>query len=67
MPRITPPVQKISQRLHLTQDLAQGRAVSLDDKHAYYLRNVRLLEVGASLFLFNRPDCEWRWRFPALP
>ena len=66
MPRITPPVQKISQRLHLTQDLAQGRAVSLDDKQAHYLRNVLRLEVGASLFLFNGRDGEWRGRIAAL-
>jgi 16S rRNA (uracil1498-N3)-methyltransferase len=66
MPRITPPVQKISQRLHVTQDLAQGRPVSLDDKQAHYLRNVLRLEVGASLFLFNGRDGEWRGRIAAL-
>jgi len=66
MPRITPPVQKISQRLHVTQDLQADGAVTLDDKQAHYLRNVLRLEVGAQLFLFNGRDGEWRGRIAAL-
>ena len=66
MPRITPPVQKISQRLHVTQDLRVEEAVTLDDKQAHYLRNVLRLELGAQLLLFNGRDGEWRGRIAAL-
>ena len=66
MPRISPPVQKISQRLHVTQDLRLGGAVTLDDKKAHYLRNVLRLELGAQIFLFNGRDGEWRGRIATL-
>jgi 16S rRNA (uracil1498-N3)-methyltransferase len=66
MPRISPPVQKISQRLHVTQDLRLGCAVTLDDKQAHYLRNVLRLALGARIFLFNGRDGEWRGHITAL-
>ena len=62
MPRSAPAVQKISQRLHVVQDLASGQTVSLDDKQAHYLKNVLRLDMGAQLLLFNGRDGEWRAR-----
>jgi 16S rRNA (uracil1498-N3)-methyltransferase len=59
MPRTAPPVQKISQRLHVTQDLAVGQSITLQDKQAHYLRNVLRLEAGARLLFFNGRDGEW--------
>ena len=46
MPRSAPPVQKISQRLHVTQDLAARQQLILADKQAHYLRNVLRLEAA---------------------
>lgn len=66
MPRITPPVQKIAQRLHVTQDLSAEAAIVLQDKQAHYLRNVLRLEVGAHLALFNGRDGEWRAEIEAI-
>ncbi|MGB0699361.1 MAG: RNA methyltransferase PUA domain-containing protein, partial [Parvibaculales bacterium] len=60
MPRSAPPVQKISQRLHVTQDLAARQQLILADKQAHYLRNVLRLEAGAQLLFFNGRDGEWR-------
>ena len=63
MPRSAPPVQKISQRLHVTQDLAARQQLILADKKAHYLRNVlRLLEAGAQILFFNGRDGEWLGR-----
>jgi 16S rRNA (uracil1498-N3)-methyltransferase len=60
MPRSTSAVQKISQRLHVTQDLSAGKPLRLEDKQAHYLRNVVRLEAGASVLVFNGRDGEWR-------
>ena len=62
MPRSAPPVQKISQRLHVTQDLAARQQLILADKQAHYLRNVLRLEVGAQILFFNGRDGEWLGR-----
>ena len=59
MPRSAPPVHKISQRLHVTQDLAAGHPLLLVDKQAHYVRNVLRLETGAQLLFFNGRDGEW--------
>ncbi|MEL0150522.1 MAG: RNA methyltransferase PUA domain-containing protein, partial [Rhodobiaceae bacterium] len=59
MPRSAPPVHKISQRLHVTQDLAAGHPLLLVDKQAHYVRNVLRLEAGAQLLFFNGRDGEW--------
>ena len=62
MPRRAPPVHKISQRLHVTQDLAAGQRLVLVDKQAHYLRNVLRLEAGAQILFFNGRDGEWLGR-----
>ena len=62
MPRSAPPVQKIRQRLHVTQNLMRGQSVMLEDKQAHYVRNVLRLEAGAQLLFFNGRDGEWRGR-----
>ena len=62
MPRSAPPVHKISQRLHVTQDLAARQQLILADKQAHYLRNVLRLEAGAQLLFFNGRDGEWLGR-----
>ncbi len=60
MPRALPPVQKISQRLHVSADLSAGARIALDEKQAHYVRNVLRLEANAQLLLFNGRDGEWR-------
>ena len=62
MPRSAPPVQKISQRLHVTQDLAARQQLILANKQAHYLRNVLRLEAGAQILFFNGHDGEWLGR-----
>ncbi len=59
MPRRIERVQKIAQRLHVTQNLSSEAAIVLQDKQAHYVRNVLRLEVGAHLALFNGKDGEW--------
>lgn len=66
MPRISPPVQKIAQRLHVTQNLTANGMVALSDKQAHYLRAVLRLDIGAQLLLFNGRDGEWRGEIVAL-
>ena len=60
MPRSAERVQKIAQRLHVTQPLAADAALAVSEKQAHYLRNVLRLPVGAQLLLFNGRDGEWR-------
>ena len=62
MPRSAPSVQKISQRLHVTQDLAARQQLVLADQQGHYLRNVLRLEAGARILLFNGRDGEWLGR-----
>ena len=60
MPRSSQRVQKIAQRLHVTQKLGADAAVALSEKQAHYLRNVLRLEIGAHVLVFNGHDGEWQ-------
>ena len=52
-------------RLYVTDPLAAGATLSLDDRAAHYLRTVLRLDAGAELALFNGRDGEWRARIAA--
>jgi 16S rRNA (uracil1498-N3)-methyltransferase len=48
------------QRLHVPDDLAEGRAVEPSVPQTHYLLNVLRLGDGAEILLFNGRDGEWR-------
>ena len=48
------------QRLHVTDDLAEGRAFEASKEHFHYLANVLRMGDGAAVLLFNGRDGEWR-------
>jgi 16S rRNA (uracil1498-N3)-methyltransferase len=52
-------------RLYVTDALAAGASLTLDDRAAHYLRSVLRLDVGAEVALFNGRDGEWRARIAA--
>ncbi len=52
-------------RLYVTDALAAGATLTLDDRAAHYLRTVLRLDVGADVALFNGRDGEWRARISA--
>ena len=53
-------------RLHVEDDLAEGRSVGLDHARAHFLRSVLRLGAGAPVALFNGRDGEWSARIDAL-
>jgi 16S rRNA (uracil1498-N3)-methyltransferase len=53
-------------RLYVTDALAAGATLTLDDRAAHYLRTVLRLGVGAEIALFNGRDGEWRARIDAV-
>ncbi|MGE0408040.1 MAG: 16S rRNA (uracil(1498)-N(3))-methyltransferase [Amphiplicatus sp.] len=46
-------------RLHLDALLAEGGAVTLDERHAHYLKNVLRRQAGDAVRLFNARDGEY--------
>ena len=52
-------------RLYVTNDLASGAQVALNEAQSHYLANVMRVGSGAELLLFNGRDGEWRARVAA--
>lgn len=50
------------QRLHVADDLREGREVVLPPEQAHYVGGVIRLPVGGAILLFNGRDGEWRAR-----
>ena len=61
MPRSAPPVQKISQRLHVTQDLAARQQLFCRQTSALSAQCIAP-EAGAQILFFNGRDGEWLGR-----
>ena len=57
---------QIQTRLHVDDELAEGRELGLDHARAHYLRTVLRLQRGARVAVFNARDGEWSARIDAL-
>lgn len=54
------------QRLFVTADLVQGRAVEADREQSHYIAGVLRMRDGAEILLFNGRDGEWLARVEAV-
>jgi 16S rRNA (uracil1498-N3)-methyltransferase len=50
---------KISARLYVGQELRQDAEILMDEREAHYLRDVKRLELGDAVAVFNGSDGEW--------
>lgn len=50
---------KINARVHIGQDLREGAEIVMDERETHYLRDVRRLEEGDLVGVFNGSDGEW--------
>ena len=62
MPRSAPPVQKISQRLHVTQDLGRGNSSFGRQTKRIICAMYCASRLGAQILFFNGRDGEWLGR-----